>query len=153
MTRITQRPYDPKDQAACLAIFDANTPRFFATTERSDFTDHLEICDDPDTPYMFLIENGALIACGGLSRPPGSSSAALTWGMVHPARHGQGIGQRLLDTRLALARGLPGMRSLTLSTSQHSSGFYRRAGFTLTRLTKDGLAPGLDRWDMTLTLA
>lgn len=153
MPQITQRPYDPKDQAACLALFDANTPRFFAPSERPEFASHLQSCGDPDTPYMVLIENGALIACGGLSRPPGSSSAALTWGMVHPARHGQGIGQRLLDTRLALARGLPGLHSLTLSTSQHSSGFYRRAGFTVTGVTKDGFAPGLDRWDMTLTLA
>jgi ribosomal protein S18 acetylase RimI-like enzyme len=152
MPRITQRPYDPKDQAACLAIFDANTPRCFATTERSDFADHLETCGDPDTPYMVLIENGVLIACGGLSRPPGSPIATLSWGMVHPARHGQGLGQRLLDTRLALARSLPGLHSLSLSTSHHSSGFYRRAGFIVTGITKDGFAPGLDRWDMTLTL-
>jgi GNAT superfamily N-acetyltransferase len=153
MTQITQRPYALTDQAACLAIFDANTPRFFAPTERRDFADHLDTCFDPDTPYMVLIENGALIACGGLSRPPGSPIATLTWGMVHPARHGQGIGQQLLDTRLALAYSLPGLTHLTLATTQGTSGFYLRAGFTLTGITKDGFAPGLDRWDMALTLA
>ena len=153
MPQITQRPYALTDQAACLSIFDANTPHFFATTERSDFANHLETCGDPDIPYMVLIENAALIACGGLSRPPGSPIATLSWGMVHPARHGQGIGQRLLDTRLALARCLPGLTHLTLATSQTTSGFYLRAGFTLTGITKDGFTPGLDRWDMALPLA
>lgn len=153
MPQILPRPYDPKDQAACLAIFDANTPRFFAPSERPEFASHLQTCGGPDSPYLVLIENGAPLACGGLSRAPGTGSATLSWGMVHPARHGQGLGQRLLDTRLALARSLPGLHSLTLSTSQHTSGFYRRAGFTVTGVTKDGFAPGLDRWDMTLTLA
>ena len=60
MPQITQRPYDPKDQAACLALFDANTPRFFAPSERPEFASHLQSCGDPDTPYMVLIENGAL---------------------------------------------------------------------------------------------
>ena len=152
MPRITQRPYDPKDQAACLAIFDANTPRFFAPSERAEYLNHLQTCGGPDSPYLVLRQNSAILACGGLSRPPGSQIATLSWVMVHPARHGQGLGQRLLDTRLALARSLPGLHSLSLSTSQHSSGFYHRAGFTVTGITKDGLAPGLDRWDMTLTL-
>lgn len=152
MPQITQRPYALTDHVACLAIFDANTPRFFATTERSDFTDHLQTCGGPDSPYLVLRQNSAILACGGLHREQGSTSVALTWGMVHPARHGQGIGQRLLDARLALARSLPDLHSLTLSTSQHTSGFYSRAGFTVTAITKDGLTPGLDRWDMTLTL-
>lgn len=152
MLQITPRPYALTDQAACLAIFDANTPRFFAPSERPEFASHLQTCGGPDSPYLVLIENGACLACGGLSRAPSSHSAALDWGMVHPARHGQGIGQLLLDTRLTLARSLPGLTHLTLATSQATSGFYRRAGFAVTGVTKDGLAPGLDRWDMTITL-
>ena len=90
MPQITQRPYDPKDQAACLALFDANTPRFFAPSERPEFASHLQSCGDPDTPYMVLIENGALIACGGLSRPPGSPIATLSWGKERPVDPGTG---------------------------------------------------------------
>lgn len=152
MPQITLHPYAPTDQAACLAIFDANTPRFFAPSERAEFASHLQTCGGPDSPYLILKQNSAILACGGLHREQGSTSAALTWGMVHPARHGQGIGQQLLNARLALARSLPGLSHLTLSTSHHTSGFYRRAGFTVTAITKDGLAPGLDRWDMTVTL-
>ncbi len=152
MDQITAHPYHLKHQAACLAIFDANTPRFFALSERAEYLEHLQTCGGPDSPYLILTENSAILACGGLHREQGSTRAALTWGMVHPSRHGQGIGQQLLNARLTLARGIPGLTHLTLATSQTTSGFYRRAGFTVTRITKDGFAPGLDRWDMSLTL-
>jgi hypothetical protein len=38
-----------------------------------------------------------------------------------------------------------------LGTSQHSKEFFARFGFQTTRVTPDGYAPGLDRYDMTLS--
>ncbi len=35
-------PYTPNDHAACLRIFDSNTPRFFTREERSAFAAFLD---------------------------------------------------------------------------------------------------------------
>ena len=59
---------------------------------------------------------------------------------------------RLTEARLALARTLPGVERLILSTSQHTQGFYAGFGFAVTAHTPDGFGPGLDRVDMALLL-
>ena len=35
--RLTFRPYAPADAEACLALFDANVPRYFDASERAEF--------------------------------------------------------------------------------------------------------------------
>ena len=47
---------------------------------------------------------------------------------------------------------MPGITRLRLSTSQHSAGFYEAMGFATTGVTPDGLAPGLDRYEMVMRL-
>jgi hypothetical protein len=43
------RPYVMEDKAACLAIFDSNTPLYFAEHERLDFSAFL---DAPEGRYF-----------------------------------------------------------------------------------------------------
>lgn len=152
MTDVYSRPYLPKDRSACLAIFDGNVPTFFAARERLEFIDCLDAVNDTDQPYLVLIRNGAIVACGGLYVEPGTRQARLSWGMVDHALHRQGLGRHLTEARLALARGMPGIVEIGLATSQHSQGFYARLGFAVQKVTPDGLAPGLDQWDMVLRL-
>jgi len=147
------RPFRPDDSAACLAIFDSNTPKFFAPQERDEFRSYLASLGARSAPYLVLETDGVLRACGGLEVAPDSGEVHLTWGMVDQTCHGQRLGTRLTEARLALARTLPGATRLILSTSQHTQGFYARFGFTVTRITPDGFGPGLDRWDMALPLA
>ncbi|GGH51493.1 GNAT family N-acetyltransferase [Frigidibacter albus] len=151
MTEIQPRPYRPEDLAACLAIFDGNTPPFFAPEERAEFCAFLETLPAPDRPYLVLTKAGEVIACGGLIIEA-EGRASFTWGMVARARHGQRLGTRLTQARLDLARSLPGITGLALSTSQHTHGFYEGLGFITNSITQDGFGPGLDRWDMTLPL-
>lgn len=151
MTDILTCPYRPQDRAACLALFDSNVPGFFAVEERNEFSTFLENLND-NPSYLVLLRGGVVIACGGVMPEPAPGRASLTWGMVGAALHGQGIGTALTTARLALARAMPGVTELTLATSQHTRGFYERFGFTLTRLTPGGFAPGLDRCDMVLRL-
>ena len=40
-TMITIRPYAPPDRAACLHLFDTNTPVYFAPNERADYEEFL----------------------------------------------------------------------------------------------------------------
>lgn len=146
------RPYEPSDLAACLALFDGNTPRFFAPQERAEFRAFLETLPAEDRPYLVLTKAGEVIACGGLIVEP-EGRASFTWGMVARDHHGQRLGTRLVQARLELARRMPGITELALSTSQHTRGFYEGFGFTTRAVTPNGFGPGLDRCDMVLPLA
>ena len=149
--RLTFRPYAPADAEACLALFDANVPRYFDPGERAEFAAFLATMP---CPYLVgLAPDGRVLACGGWFREdddPGIGGFA--WGMVHQAWHGHGLGQQLLDVRLAALRAMPGLRALELRTSQHTEGFYARAGFVVTRRVPDGHAPGIDRVEMRCAL-
>ncbi|MFE3836721.1 GNAT family N-acetyltransferase [Pseudogemmobacter sonorensis] len=152
MYPILARPYRREDLSACLSLFDGNASPFFAPEERAEFQDHLNGLG-PETPFLVLTQGGrVVVACGGLSLAPMLTptrrSASMSWGMVDRRMHGQGLGRRLTEARLALARRIPGLAELTLSTSQHSRGFYERLGFTAERIIPGGFGPGLDRWDM-----
>lgn len=152
MDDIVSRPFVADDFPACLAIFDSNVPTFFAPEERADFCQFLESLNTEDRPYLVLTRYGSVIACGGLAVDSEKQRASLAWGMVDRAFHGQGLGSSLTQARLTLARAIPGIAELSLDTSQHTHGFYEKFGFTVSKVTPDGFAPGLDRWDMTLRL-
>ena len=145
--RVTFRPFRPSDAAACLAVFDSNIPRYFATLERPGFEQFLA-----DMPCEYLVgeaPDGTIVACGGwYPRPEGEGEAGLAWGMVHQGWHHKGVGRALLEARLAGVRTLPGVHTLVISTSQHTETFYARAGFEVTEREADGHAPGIDRVDM-----
>ncbi|MCY1125993.1 GNAT family N-acetyltransferase [Frigidibacter sp. RF13] len=153
MNDILSRAYEPSDFDRCLSIFDGNLPDFFDPTERAEFIQFLHDTATWAAPYLVLEFDGLVIACGGLERAPGSRCAGLSWGMVDRPLHGTGLGTQLTEARLALARALPGIDEVILSTSQHTRGFYERFGFAVTQITRDGFGQGLDRCDMRLSLA
>lgn len=147
-TGITVRVYAPADRAACMAIFDSNVPRYFTPEERAQFGAWL---DAPPGPYFVLTDAAdQLVGCGGyaVGRAPGR--ADLCWGMVRAERQGEGLGHRLTRERLRRAVADPDVRSLALTTSQHTRGFYERLGFRVTRVVPDGFGAGLDQCDMVL---
>ncbi len=152
MNDIVCRPYISEDFFACLAIFDSNVPTFFAPEERSDFCQFLGRTNAKDSFYLVLTRKDSVIACGGLIAETDKRHASLAWGMVDRALHGQGVGSRLTQARLALAQATPNITELVLATSQHTCGFYEGFGFTVSKVTPDGFASGLDRWDMILQL-
>lgn len=146
-----QRPYAPSDGEACLALLDGNTPEYFARSERAEFHDFPRRLPEPANPFFVLARGGAVIGCGGLGLEDGGQSAWLTWGMVERSRHGQGLGTQLVAARLAQARAL-GLAAVRSATSQHTQDFYARFGLVVMQVTPAGFGPGLDRWDMVLTL-
>ncbi|AZC26674.1 GNAT family N-acetyltransferase [Pseudomonas sessilinigenes] len=147
MNRI--RPYQASDLAACLELFDSNTPAFFDPLERDDFKHFLE-----HSPGCFLVieRDRQIVACGGYAMRPEDATASLCWGMVDQTLHGQGLGQQLTQARLLAIRELGQARTVRISTSQHSQGFYANLGFVPGKITTYGHGPGLDCWDMHLTL-
>ncbi|VTO18317.1 GNAT family N-acetyltransferase [Brevundimonas vancanneytii] len=148
---LTIRPYRAEDREACLALFDGNMPRFFDESERDGFVAWL---DDQALhwPYLVIERDDQIVACGGHAVQPDGSSVAMCWGMVGNALHGQGLGRALTEARLAAARATPGVRRVVLDTGPHTHSFYARFGFKTVKVTPDGYAPGMDRWDMELKL-
>jgi ribosomal protein S18 acetylase RimI-like enzyme len=143
------RPYVAADRAACLALFDSNAPRFFDPSERAGFEQFL---DEMRWPYQVIEREGRVVACGGHAVEPDGRTVSLCWGMVEQGLHGQGLGRRLTEARLAAARAEPGVTAVRLDTGQHTTGFYERFGFVIERVVRDGYAPGSDRFDMRLDL-
>lgn len=140
------RLYRPTDASACLSIFDSNVPTFFAAEERSDFERFLHE-QATDCAFQVIERDGSIIACGGLSRR-GDGSAGFCWGMVERALHRQGIGRELAVVRLQQAGRDASIARITLSTSQHTRGFYAGLGFQVTRVVPDGHGPGIDAVEM-----
>lgn len=148
MDPITSRPYLPDDSVACLALFDSNTPQYFAPQERAEFAAFLAQAGGKALPYLVLEQGGVVVACGGVELR--GDHAGLTWGMVARARHGQGLGRALTLARLDRLRAMPEVGAVVIETSQHTRGFYEGFGFVVTAIVPDGFGPGLDRCDMRL---
>jgi GNAT superfamily N-acetyltransferase len=148
--RYTIRPYAPSDAPACLAIFDGNTPRFFAPSERGEFAAYLAapgggllVAEAPGAGVVGV--GGYYLRAAGGSAPEGG----LAWGMVARAWHRRGVGGALLAARLdALWR--QGAGAASVRTSQHSRGFFERAGFALVRAVPGGFGPGIDLVELRL---
>jgi GNAT superfamily N-acetyltransferase len=143
------RNYEVSDRDQCLALLDSNVPRFFAPEERREFAAFLDALPGR---YFVMQSGDDLIACGGYA-PKEMGCVALCWGMVRRDHHARGIGRRLLEYRLDHIRRDGSVVRVTINTSQHTSGFYQRFGFVADQIIPDGYAAGLDRWEMSLSLA
>lgn len=144
------RPWTPADREACLALLDANSPRFFGARDRKDY---LAFLAHPDLPYWVVLDrDGAIVGCGGAAIAPERRAGFLTFGMVHPERHGQGLGTLLTAFRLRWLAAQPGIDRVLIDTSNETEGFYARFGFRTLRVIPDAYAPGLHEHDMELVL-
>lgn len=144
------RWFDRVDREACLALFDSNVPDFFHEGERPEFEAFL---DDLPGPYLVLLRDREIVACGGYALRDGGAVADLCWGMVRRDLHGRGLGRHLAERRIARAVTDPRVAEIALNTSQHTVGFYERLGFVTLSVESDGYAPGLDRCEMRRTMA
>ena len=141
------RRYDVSDRDRMLAIFDANTPAFFAVGERVDFTRYL---DGNAARYEVCEQDGAIVA--GFAVAPGTTGRAhLNWILVDPAAQGGGIGNAMMDA--ARQRALDqGAAMLDIAASQHSAPFFLRHGARALGHTDNGWGPDMHRIDMEMPL-
>lgn len=140
------RPYTPDDAAACLALFDANVPAYFAPEERAGFVEFLATMP---VSYLVLLDGASIVGCGGVGFHDGE--ARMCWGIVDGARHRRGLGTRLLLERLVAGAELGAVRA-GLDTIPLTVPFFERFGFVVVREVDDGYGPGLHRRDMQLAL-
>jgi GNAT superfamily N-acetyltransferase len=148
--QINVRPYTLQDRLACLAIFDGNTPDYFAPSERVEFAAFL---DSGSADYLVLeTAAGVIVGCGGYYVTSAAGIAGLAWGMVDRVWHKRGLGRVLLEARLAELRRFSDAKLVRVHTSQNSRGFFERCGFRAVRVVPDGFAPGIDRVESELAL-
>ena len=149
-SKVKIRLFTPADREACLAVFDSNTPEYFAAEEHNDFAAFL----DAGQPYFFVATapDEAVIACGGYYIDSNQGTAGLTWGMVHRSWHQHGVGSSLLKYRIAAIRDSREAKVIRVNTSQQSRGFFERHGFRVLKVIPDGYAPGIDRVETEMKL-
>ncbi len=106
MSETTIRSYRASDRAALLAAFDSNVPEFFGPGERAELLADL---DGSNGTFFVADKAGVAMACGGYAIA--GDTLSLIWGLVHRAEHGHGMGTKLLEHRLDIARATAGIRA------------------------------------------
>jgi GNAT superfamily N-acetyltransferase len=160
MRELVFRPYVAADYAACLAVFDSNTPPYFDASERAPFAQWLVnkgagllVYENASLDYYEVALLGdEIVGCAGYYIVSGESVARMAWGMVHKDYHKQGIGSAHLKHRIQLMQNLFPGYTIDLGTSQLTYAFYERHGFVVTQFFANGYGEGIDRYEMVLQL-
>ncbi len=158
---IAIRDFRPEDRAACLALFDGNTPAYFHPGERAAFADCLASTDflpprlrnegrPPGRFFVAVGDDGAVIGCGGWYVD--GAEATLSWGMIDRAHHRQGVGRLLLDERLRCIRAEGRARTVRVQTTAPVVGFFERMGFRIVRAAVPGLVDEMPLIELSLAL-
>lgn len=150
------RPYEPRDRAQCIAIFESNMPLFFAPSELADLEFWLNGQDEKRVVYKeaaaehyYVVEqNNVIVASGGFFIPKEGVVANMTWGMVDHNLHKMGIGTALFKFRLEQIQNLYPGYSISLDTTKHSFRFFEKIGFKVVEITNDFYMEGMHRYDM-----
>ena len=147
MTNITFRPYRDADRQACISIFDANCPEFFAPNERQEFEEFLEgISGD----YEVCEVDGEVLGAFGLF-VDSENMKRLNWILLDPQTQGIGVGSMIMERVIQMGRTTQ-TKAVKIAASHKSAPFFARFGASTTSLTKNGWGPGMDRVDMELPL-
>lgn len=139
------RPYSGADGEACLAIFDANCPTFFAPNERVDYISFLETVPDG---YEVCEVLGRVVAAFGLTDDD-RKGVNLNWIMLDPGSQGFGMGSAIMKRVISLCRASHSSL-IKIAASHKSAPFFAKFGAIVKVHTKDGWGPGMDRVDMEL---
>ena len=134
----------PGRRAACLALFDANSPEYFAPNERADYERFLATAGDG---YVLCLEGEEVVGAYGLYARPGGERATLSWILIAPAAQGAGLGRAIMDRVGDAARAL-GAATVDIATSHKAASFFARFGARELGTTTDGWGPGMHRIDM-----
>lgn len=134
------RLYQPSDKPHLIELIRLNTPPYFDESEEALFSNYL---DNEREDYFVLESNGKILGCGGLNYEKEKSEAVLSWGMIHPAHHSQGLGTQLTQHRINHLKTLKKTGKIVVRTSQHTMVFYKKMGFTLLEVKENYWADGI----------
>jgi ribosomal protein S18 acetylase RimI-like enzyme len=89
--------------------------------------------------------DGEIVALAGIALERDKRSASIFGAYVRPSHRGQGIGKRLMESLLQIARAEPGIDQIVLcvnAAQPAAIALYRSCGFSETRRTEDILGDG-----------
>jgi GNAT superfamily N-acetyltransferase len=144
------RPYKQEDKDDVLKLLYLNTPKYFDPSEEDGFVHYL---DHEREDYFVVDDQGTLIGAGGINYEDGYQTGIISWDLVHPDYQGKGIGRSLVQHRIEVMKGKPGLTSIRVRTTQLTDQFYTKMGFQLEKTEKDFWAKGLDLYQMNLKLS
>ena len=129
MPAVTIRRLRDEDVPACHAIYKANEVGRFPDGYFERFEADLR-----NDGYLWLVveDSDEVVAVGGVclhEHPPRGSFGFITFGMVKPDRHGQGIGSALLLARLAAFSAPIDVFGVGMTATPATVEFYKRYGF------------------------
>lgn len=142
-------PYAKTHRQACLALFDANCPEFFASNEREDYAAFLK---DSPAGYEVCVLDGAVVGAAGLVVNEAAGRAGINWILFDPAVQGRGLGTALMERLLGRAREV-GVGGVELAASHKSAPFFARFGAVEVERIVDGWGPGMHRIEMEVCLS
>ena len=144
------RPYTDKDRERLLQIIRLNTPKYFAPSEEEDFINYL---DHHLEDYFVIEQNGIVVSAGGINSFDEGKTFRLSWHIVHPDYHGQGLGTTMTRFRIDEIKKRPAVQLIVVRTSQLVFPFYEKMGFSLEKIEKDFWAKGIDLYQMHINIA
>ncbi len=139
------RDYRQADKPALMELIRLNIPDYFAPEEAQDFSEYL---DNKRELYYVALADQKIVGCGGINLSEDKTTAKISWDILHPEYQGQGIGTQLLKHRIKQMEAFPGIREITVRTSQMAYRFYEKQGFVLKATEKDYWAKGYDLYAM-----
>lgn len=82
--------------------------------------------------HVFLADRlGEVLAYGRLYRQKGDEPGVIRMGRVLTVRHGRGLGRRLMEVILIIAKKKMGARTIVLDAQKSAIGFYQVFGFSI----------------------
>lgn len=141
------RRYSKNDKKTVLDLLVLNVPKYFAPEEEQLFSAYL---DEKIEDYFVYEKNGEILAAAGINYE--KSAATLSWGMVHPGFHAQGIGTEITKYRIEYIKNNVKFKKIIVRTSQLTYKFYKKMGFRLQKTEPDYWGKGFDLYDMEMTL-
>lgn len=144
-TRVSIREYREQDKPELLQLLRLNTPQYFAPEEEQDLIHYL----DHEIDHYYVLEyDGTLVGCGGINLVDEGATGRISWDMLHPNCQGKGLGSILLNHRIRKLKAMPGVKTITVRTSQLVYRFYEKNGFALEEVVKNYWAEGYDLYRM-----
>ncbi len=144
---MTIRKFTPNDVEAVVAVFRSNIPKYFVPDEEEGLRNFLADLRSED--YFVVEIDGEIVGSGGIGLND-DDTVSLCWGMVRKDHLGTGLGKKMTEFRIDLAKDKFPDLPIVISTSQHTAGFYEKFGLKLIEHTADRFAPGIDECKMRL---
>jgi ribosomal protein S18 acetylase RimI-like enzyme len=141
------RKYIDSDRIRVVELLKLNTPQYFSPTEEEGLIDYLN--NHADNFYVLEIENN-IICCGGFNFAEDPEIVRISWGIVDPKFQGKGFGSELTRFRINKMKEIPGVKILSVRTSQMTYKFYEKFGFKVREIAKDFWADGYDMYRMDM---